>query len=69
MNKLKKLKGLCYVYEESEEDDSYYAILYDLSTMDRIETFEMESVSNFRTYDEDCKFVISTWEGSFLGEF
>lgn len=60
---------LCYVYEKSEEDNSYYAILYDLSTMDRIETFEMEYVSNFRTYDEDRKFVISTWEGSYLGEF
>lgn len=60
---------LCYVYEERERDTSYYAILYDLSTMDRIETFEMKFVSNFRTYDEERKFVISTWEGSYLGEF
>lgn len=59
---------LCYVDEKCEDGKSY-AVLYDLSTMDRIETFEMKFVSNFRTYDEDQKFVISTWEGSYLGEF
>lgn len=41
--------------------------LFALDTMEQVAEFDYEYVSNFLMYDDDRKFVLATWVGSYLG--
>ena len=50
------------------ENAKSLSYLFELSTMKVIEEFDYDYVSDFVMYDDDRKFVIATWKGSYLGE-
>lgn len=41
--------------------------LYTLADMEKIADFDYEYVSDFLMFDEDRRFVLATWKGSYLG--
>lgn len=42
--------------------------LFELDTMKLVQEFDYEFISDFVMFDEDRKFVLATWNGSYLGE-
>jgi hypothetical protein len=51
---LKRVSGLSYLYE--------------LETMKMVRKFEYPCICDFTMVKDDTVFVISTWQGSFIGE-
>ena len=49
----------------NQPDLSY---LYDLTTMELIQVFDYKYISDFTMIEEDSKYVIATWQGSYLYE-
>lgn len=41
--------------------------LYKLDTMEKVAEFDYEYVSDFLMFDDDRRFVLATWKGSYLG--
>ncbi len=41
--------------------------LYELDTMEKVADFDYEYVSDFLMFDDDRRFVLATWKGSYLG--
>lgn len=42
--------------------------LFALGTMEQVAEFDYDNVSGFLMYDDDRKFIIPTWKGSYAGE-
>lgn len=42
--------------------------LFALDTMEQVAEFDYDYVSGFLMYDDDRKFIIPTWKGSYTGE-
>lgn len=41
--------------------------LFALDTMEQVAEFDYDNVSGFLMYDDDRKFIIPTWKGSYAG--
>ena len=42
--------------------------LFKLDTMELVQEFDYDYISDFTMIDEDKKFILSTWQGSYIGE-
>lgn len=42
--------------------------LFELSSMKLVREFEYDCISDFKMIDEDRRYIVATWEGSYLGE-
>lgn len=49
-------------------DAKSLSYLFRMDTMELVQEFDYDSVSDFTMIDEDRRFLIATWQGTYLGE-
>ncbi len=49
-------------------DAKSLSYLFKMDTMELVQEFEYDDVSDFTMINEDKKFIISTWQGTYIGE-
>lgn len=57
-----------YDTDESKEESMPLSFLFDLDTMELVQDFDYDYVSDFTMIDEGRKFLLATWQGTYMGE-
>ena len=54
--------------DESKEESMPLSFLFNLDTMELVQDFDYDYVSDFTMIDEDRKFLLATWQGTYMGD-
>ena len=54
---------------EDKKNVPCLSVLYDLKTMEKVKDFNYPYVSGFKMFNNEQEYIISTWNGTYIGEF